>query len=353
MNLADRLSRLLGLLPLRFPRALGGLDDRLRAMWLVRGAGPCDITVVRRPIVLKSNLLVFELRRDPGNVVVKRSRIDRAAASVIREWDILRQLADDDRLEPWRALLPQTVGPRPHGPSPTLVQTMLTGVRGDELMGPTANDPCRAAAPALHLLAELREATGRHMPTTEWGGFLTETRLAILANEVRPFGPWKGAAALDALRHRMDTALEGAELTRGWTHGDYYPGNVLLSGQPFRVTGIFDWGNAQADGPCEIDACTFVLSLRSALTGRSLGELVADTLRTGRLPDPDRALLALAGVDPDRIADDPAALPLLTWLWHVAGNVGKTPRFGRSRWWTAGTVDPVVRESLRWATARF
>jgi hypothetical protein len=103
------------------------------------------------------------------------------------------------------------------------------------------------------------------------------------------------------------------------------------------------------DGPCEIDAYTFVLALRSMLTGRPHGVIVADTLRAGRLPDGDAALLALAGVDPDRDIGDPSALALLTWLWHVAGNLRKSPRFGRSHWWLTATVAPVLRESCRWA----
>ncbi|WP_162467222.1 phosphotransferase family protein [Streptomyces cavernae] len=352
MKLAAQLHPLLGLLPLRLPRALGGLDDHLRARWLVRGTGPCDIAVVRRPTQLLSSLLVFELRRDTGSVVVKHSRNERGATTVCREWEILRRLADDDRLEPWRPLLPRAIGPYPDSTSGTLVQNRLPGVDAELLLQRNRQDPHRIAAPALRMLAELRDAVGHRRPVagrvTPW----IEPHLAILSTELRRYGAGREATALEALRHRLDAALAGAVLTEGWTHGDYHPGNVLLDGEPLRVTGVFDWGNAHPDGPCEIDAYNFVLALRATLTGRSPGHQVADILRAGHLSEADRALLALAAVNPDEGVVDPVALPLLTWLWLVADNLRKSWRFMYSRWWVADTVTPVLRESLRWAGAR-
>lgn len=135
-------------------------------------------------------------------------------------------------------------------------------------------------------------------------------------------------------------------MTQAWTHGDFHPGNVLLSDERDRVTGVYDWGNARMDGPSEIDACMFILAVRAARSGRPLGRLVADAVRAGGLPAADRALLRAAGVDPDG-GGDPAVLPLLTWLWHVAGNVRKSPQFGRSRWWVTETVAPVLKEASR------
>jgi aminoglycoside phosphotransferase len=339
-----------GLLPLYFPRLLGGVDDRLRARQLVRGMGRCDITVIRRPSRIQGNLLVFALRQGSRDLVVKHPRDGRGAATVARERKALQHIGADDRLGPWRPLLPRTVdsGPQLSG---TLVQSRLPGTQAERLIRDDPQDPGRVAAPALRLLADLRHATGRRRPAAERTACWCAPQLAVLRAEIPPYGAGRGAAALQALRRRLDAALADAVLTEGWTHGDYHAGNVLLAGDPLRVSGVFDWGNARVDGPCEIDAYTFVLALRSMLTGRPHGDIVADTLRAGRLPDGDTALLALAGVDPDGDIGDPSALALLTWLWHVAGNLRKSPRFGRSHWWLTATVAPVLRESCRWARA--
>jgi hypothetical protein len=344
------MSSLSGLLPLYLPRALGGFDDRLRAHRLMRGFGPCAITVVRRPARLQAGLLVFELRRGAWSVVVKHPRNESGAAIADREREVLQRLHADGRLDPWRPLLPRVVGLP--GPSGALAQSTLPGVPLERLIRSTPDDPYPAVAPALRLLADLRAATGRRRRAAERALPWCESQLTVLSAGIPHYGAGRRAAEFEALRHRLDAALADTVLTEGWTHGDYHPGNVLLGGEPLRVTGVFDWSNGHVDGPCEIDAYTFVLALRSVFTGRSLGDLVAETLRTGGVPEADRALLALAGLDPDHGADDPVAIPLLTWLWHVAGNLRKSPRFGHSHGWLTDTVAPVLRESARWAGAR-
>jgi hypothetical protein len=350
MKTPAKMSSLSGLLPLYFPRALAGLDDRLRAHWLIPGAGPRDITVVRRPSLPKAGLLVFELRQGGESLVIKHPRDEAAAAVTAREWEVLRELAADSRLAPWRALLPRVVGSPGH--EGTFAQTALPGVPAERLILDTSGDPYAAMAPAMRLLADIRSATGRPRKAADRASAWCESQLTALSAGMPRYRSGRRAVEFEALRHRLDAALTGAVLTEGWTHGDYHPGNVLLDRVPLRVTGVFDWSSGRADGPCEIDAYSFVLALRSTLTGRPLGRLVAETLRAGRIPDADRALLALAGLDPDDGVADPVAVPLLSWLWHVVNNVCKSPRFGHSYGWLTHTVAPVLDECARWAGTR-
>ncbi|OIJ67799.1 aminoglycoside phosphotransferase family protein [Streptomyces mangrovisoli] len=350
MKTPAKLSSLSGLLPLYFPRALAGLDDRLRAHWLVRGAGPGDVTVVRRPSLPEAGLLMFELRGDAGSLVVKHPRNEAGAAVTVREREVLQELGADGRLDPWRALLPRAVGSP--GPAGTFAQSRLQGVPADTLLRHAGDDPYAVVAPAMRLLADLRAATGRPRAAADRAPAWCAAQLTDLAAGTPRYRSGRRAAEFRALGRRLEAALAGAVLTEGWTHGDYHPGNVLLDGVPLQVTGVFDWGSGRARGPCEIDAYSFVVALRSTLTGRPLGGLVAETLRVGRIPDADRPLLALAGLDPDHGVADPVAVPLLSWLWHVTNNVRKSPRFGRSHGWLAHTVAPVLHECDRWAGAR-
>ncbi|MFJ3932694.1 MULTISPECIES: phosphotransferase family protein [unclassified Streptomyces] len=339
---------LLGLLPLRSPRLLGGPTDRLAARRLTRGLGPCRVGVVPRRR-FESGLLVFTLRTPGASAVVKRARDARAAAVLVREWEVLGALLADPRLAPWRALLPRALGPRPRAPVPVLAQERLPGT---PWAGPGRGGPPPGADPVLDavldLLAAVRQATGQPVPAADRGASWTAEPLGLLASEVRWCRSGAGAEGLAALRLRLHRALRGAVLTEGWTHTDLHPGNVLLDGRR-AVTGVVDWGGALPAGPAELDACTAVLTVRSARDGRPLGRLVADALRPPGLPAADRALLVRKGAAPDGGGGDPALLPLLAWLWHVAGNVRKAPGYGRSTWWTAGTVAPVLRESARWA----
>ncbi|MGW0965936.1 phosphotransferase family protein [Streptomyces sp. NPDC002516] len=350
MKTPATMSSLTGLLPLHFPRALAGLDDRLRAHWLVRGAGPRDITVVRRPFLPQAGLLVFALRHGAESLVIKHPRDEAGAAVTAREREVLLELAEDTRLAPWRALLPRVVGAP--GPGGTLAQTALPGVPAERLIPDTSEDPYAAMAPAMRLLAELRAATGRPRDAADRAPAWCEAQLSTLFAHMPGYRSGRRAAECEALRRRLDAALTGAVLTEGWTHGDYHPGNVLLGRAPLRVTGVFDWSSGRADGPCEIDAYSFAVALRATLTGRPLGVLVAETVRAGRVPDADRALLASAGLDPEDGVVDPVAIPLLSWLWHVVNNVRKSARYGQSLGWLTHTVAPVLGECARWAGTR-
>ena len=127
-------------------------------------------------------------------------------------------------------------------------------------------------------------------------------------------------------------------MTVGWTHGDFAAGNILLAEDFTTVTGVIDWSTACSEGPVDIDTYTLVLTLQYELSGQTMGRVIADIVRSERLPPAQRRLLGGVGsADPDA-----ALLPLLTWLWHVANNASKSPRYGRSVRWVAGNIVPVL-----------
>ncbi len=145
MKTPATMSSLSGLLPLHFPRALGGLDDRLRPRRLVRGFGPCDIAVFPRRSRLQAGLLVFELHRGAQDVVVKHPRDEFAAAVTVREHDVLRRLDADRRLDPWRDVLPRVVGSA--GPSGAFAQQILTGVPAERAIRDSLPRPALGGRP--------------------------------------------------------------------------------------------------------------------------------------------------------------------------------------------------------------
>lgn len=339
-------AELRGILPLRPAGLLTRPADLLAARRLVGslrtdGSAHGSARGLQRTF---SDLLVFRLDGDTGPpVMVKHPRSPRATASLTQECAAVLLLQRDERLGAWRRLLPSVERCRLDGPQPLVVERLLPGAAGDTLLRGSPRLAHRMATTALGAISELHAATGRRQDVTPRLGDWVDTPLAVLAEGVPRCRDGRESEAAELLRDRLITTLTGRTLSVGWTHGDFHPGNVLLTPDGGEPLGVVDWAGAVPDGPCALDCHTFVLTLRHQLEGRQLGRIVADVVRRACLVPEDRRLLAEAATP----AADPAeetALTLLTWLWHVAGNVAKSTRYGRSRRWVADNVVPVLDE---------
>ncbi|MGW8353085.1 phosphotransferase [Streptomyces wedmorensis] len=339
-----------GLLPLDPNPLLTRPSDLVRAhrlAGLLRG-GNVRYRDVHRLERTVSDLLVFRLEDHAAEpLVIKHPRSARAVASLTHGCAALRELADDERVGEWRRLLPSAEELRYDGRLLLVAERCLPGVEGDALLRRAPGRTWSLAVAALAAVAALHRATGRPERadgrTADW----VDTRLAVLAEQVPWCGGARGAAAVRALRERLNGGLAGRTLTSARTHGDYHPGNILVDEESGTPSGVIDWADSCPDGPCAVDSYLFVLALRQQRERRELGQIVADTVRRGGMLPEDRALLAHADVPPPRQEPDEALLPLLTWLWHVSGNTAKSARYGRSRRWVAGNVVPVLTEVER------
>ncbi|MEU9169729.1 phosphotransferase [Streptomyces sp. NPDC048420] len=296
-----------------------------------------------------SDLLVFRLDGDSlPPVVVKHPRSPRAIASLAQECEAVRRLERDERLGAWRHLLPVVEECRLHAPLPCVVERCLPGLEGDMLLRVRPQLANRMAVSALGVIRELHRATGTTVDVTAYLGGWIDPRLAALAEEVRWCRHGRGAEALCVLRDRLVRALTGRRLTIAWTHGDFHPGNVLLGRRHGAPLGVIDWAGAVPEGPSVVDCYTFVLTMRHQRDALKLGRIVADVVRRASLLPEDRWLLgevgaqAADGEGPPVDGERETALTLLTWLWHVAGNVTKSSRYGRSHRWIADNVIPVL-----------
>ncbi|WP_327319392.1 phosphotransferase family protein [Streptomyces sp. NBC_01235] len=298
----------------------------------------------RGPRRTLSDLLVFRLDGDATPpVLVKHPRSARATASLAEECNAVRRLAHDESLGAWRLLLPVVEQCRLEGPLPLVVESCLPGIEGDVLLQRSPQLARPVTESALGAIRELHRATGRREEVTARLGDWVDPRLSVLAEEVRWCRRGEGAEAMTLLRDRLVRALAGRSLLVAWTHGDFHPGNVLLTRRHGDLCGVIDWAGALPDGPAMLDCHTFVLTMRHQLEGRQFGHVVADVVRRASLLPEDRRLLAEAGV----LASDSegeTAFTLLTWLWHVAGNVAKSARYGRSHRWVADNVVSVLNE---------
>ncbi|MFD7731574.1 phosphotransferase [Kitasatospora phosalacinea] len=336
-------------------RAADGLRLRLAAQELGRG---------RWEAVAQGFSDVLVARRRPADggppVLVKCPRTGEAVRALVRERDAVTVLASQLDSSDLRELLPQTVDSRLGARPPVLVQEVLPGVPGDVLLSRRPELAAAVAASAFRALDGLRGATGGSSRDGRLVDGWLGHRLAVLSDRVRWCRSAEGTAGLLALRAFLRRELTGRPVEVAWTHGDFVPGNLLFrspgrTGPPpgaelpdgelpgggpsdagpsdagLPVTGLVDWADAMADGPAVVDRATFTLALGWLLDGRSWGEQVVATLRTGALHRPETGELPPYGV-------------LLAWLWHVSGNLEKSRRFARNRRWLREVLVPVLRE---------
>lgn len=307
-----------------------------------------------------SDLLVFRLEGAAvPPVVVKHARSSRAVASLVQECDVVRRLERDERLASWRHLLPVVQQCRLHAPLPCVVERCLPGFEGEALLRRSPRPAHGMAASALGVIDELHRATGETEDATAHLDDWIDPRLAVLAEEIIWCRQGRGAETMKVLRDRLMGVLTGRRLLVAWTHGDFHPGNVLLERRHGVPLGVVDWAGAVPCGPSAVDRYTFVLTMRHQRQGLPLGRVVADVVRRASLLPEDRWLLGEAepsAVDGERLAVDSGletALTLLAWLWHVAGNVTKSSRYGRSHRWMVGNVVPVLDAVAAQASPRF
>lgn len=246
MTVADRSRR-----PIAGPR-LGPPTD-LRAFVEESGLQSVVIGVSKDPNAKLTILLIPPDGAQPM-LVVKAPTTDAAARAVEAEIEVLHGLR---RLHPWRVMptLPRVVKVVEYAGRPAMVTTAVPGIpiAASYLRWRHIASPDRVAADfaaAAAWLAELQSATaGEAAPLDLDGGVRDRLRERFAGDErLEP-----DLERLADIHGRLSANLG----RRSAVHGDFWPGNVLLSGG--RVTGVVDWESGSPEGEPVRDLVRFAL----------------------------------------------------------------------------------------------
>ena len=245
---------------------------------------------------------------------------------------------------PLAPLLPRVIGRGRLDGELVLLETRLPGR--------AAADPPGAdlTAAAVRALSVLHDQTTRRRTVDEellvaWVDDPIEVLEAVPA--LRRHQP-----ALRRLRAELRAALTGADVVVTATHGDFWPGNVLVE-QPSpiadtrdttvdgrspapTITGIVDWENARRTGLPDTDLLHWWLSGQPGEIGTTVCAVLdrANPAAARRQPSPPPA------TPNDRLGLE--TLVLLTWLGHVADGLRRATRHPLGPVWLARNVKPVL-----------
>jgi hypothetical protein len=231
---------------------------------------------------------------------------------------------------------------RPPGPvrdcSPRLLARGVTGLAGwsleQGLPGRRAARPLssRLLKECLDFLVDLY----RSGPDAG-GGFRSAADQARIVARVCP--P-EQADQLAWLADAVDAGL--ATTPRGWAHGDFWPGNLLVDAG--RFVGVIDWCTAGPGRPAGLDLLNFHLSLHRRRGGERWGPaVVGELLPWARAGGDDlfRAYCQKLGIELD--ARRLGLLVAAYWLDRISNSVEHYPNRKRRPRWFRNNVEFVLR----------
>lgn len=286
-------------------------------------------------------ILVGPPRREP-RAVIKLAETAAAASALVREADLLEELAADPRLTVWRRLLPEVLAAGEIDGEPYLVERVAPGIDASRVIG-------RGSTPhgLLKLLADpikaLHRLTGAEIEISRADLLLwVDVPIATVMFRSVRLGQTGLAQvkALETLREELHDALLGRKATVGWVHGDYTPGNVVVASPSGPVTGIIDWELASARSLTALDLVQLVVSARMVAQRRELGEIVMNVIANGWSA---QELEVLAGVESTANGGPgPRELVLLAWLRHTAAMLSSSDAYAGNRLWTASNLETTL-----------
>ena len=287
-------------------------------------------------VAVLTNGSVFRLGRSPSG-----------RQAVEREYAALTQLHHDARLAAWLHYLPEVRSFGSLGRWIYLEQSSVGEANATQLLTSGAAWPSVVQAGA-EAIAPLHCQTGDTVTVdartlSTWVG----DRAARVASVLPGARRRQGVVAAAAL---AEDCLTGCRIEVGWTHGDYWIGNLVLD-QRRQIAGIIDWEGAAANEPIACDLLYLILYswciqhradvggvIRAGLAEPTRWDPVIQAMVESLLPD-------LGDVNLRR------GLLAACWLRVLSTNLTQSQTYARHPVWIRRNIDVVIRgvDSLAWA----
>jgi aminoglycoside phosphotransferase (APT) family kinase protein/O-antigen/teichoic acid export membrane protein len=330
----------------RLAGARGVLPDIMPAIMPLPDVPPAVTWIIHRVLPSASDMTVLTLGPDGYAPValLKLPRTIAAVRSLEQQERVLARLHTVDRLSEWRRLLPRVLARGELRGQAYMVEQMLPGQDARSLLSRPATR-MRVEAAAATAIGELHRCTA--VRAVVEGALLNDlideplrimrSAVAMLPRAVRY------DEAIERLAAELRGAFVGRTLSLSTVHGDFFPGNILVTPDGAMVTGIIDWDHATADGLPVLDLLLLLLSTRMLVQHRDLGDVVWSSLDGADWTQHERELLDSVWATLPGDAIELRAMILLCWVKHVAANLTKSTWYAGHRLWVANTIERVLQ----------
>jgi aminoglycoside phosphotransferase (APT) family kinase protein len=229
------------------------------------------------------------------------------------------------------------------------LETALPGVGAADLVRRQA-EPVSMMQDAAHLIAQLHLGTlRRRMVDQALFARLAGDDLALLRQLVVG---WPETALLrqklSQLEWLLYSQIAGRELPFSWTHGDFWPGNLLIQPADGMIGGVVDWDRASVDQIPLHDLLHLLAYTRKLQRRSELGQEIVSYLLPAEFGKYERSLVkeAIDQLELPTSIDFFRAITLLYWLRFAATNLSRYPAFQRDSRWLKNNVFLVLKRGI-------
>jgi len=304
-------------------------------------------TVLTRSDVLVA--LIGVPTQDEPRLVLKLPLTPDAERSTIDHRQVVVTLHEQPELLAFCAFVPRAVTWGDQQGRPYYLETALPGVSAADLVGRQA-EPVAMMQDAARLIGQLHLATLRRRMVDEvLFARLAGDHLALLRQLA---AGWPEAALLGRKLEQLEALLRsqiaGYELPFSWTHGDFWPGNLLIQPSVGAIGGIVDWDRASADQIPLYDLLHLLAYTRKLQRRSELGDEIVSYLLPAAFDKYARSLVkeAIEHLDLPTSGEFFRAITLLYWLRFAATNLSRYPAFQRDSRWLKNNVFLVLKRGI-------
>ncbi len=302
--------------------------------WIIQRAEWTDTDVV---------VIALGPLNGPVTAILKLPQTPDGVRSQQRQAAVLTALLGDLGSCAWRDILPNPLVQGEMAGQAYVVEQALPGRQAQGLL----SDPvprARLQTTAAASIGELHRRTARSVVV---GGELLDRWVDRPVDLVRRSLPTlfqlaRYDQALERLVAEIHESLAGRTLPISWIHGDFWPGNMLVTPDGAMLTGLVDWDLAARDELPLHDLLHLVLYTRKLVQRCELGDIVRALLNGEDWSPHERGLLESAGLSLMDEAAGERAMVLLYWLRHIASNFVQSPDCGRNWFWVKKNIEGVL-----------
>jgi aminoglycoside phosphotransferase (APT) family kinase protein len=287
--------------------------------------------------------------QDQARMVLKLPLTLDAERSTTNHRKVVVTLHELPELQAFCAFVPRAVAWGDLQSRPYYLETALPGINAADLVRRQA-EPASMMQDAARLIGQLHYGTlQRRMVDEALFSRLAGDDLALLRRLVPG---WPEAALLRQKLEQLDELLHsqiaGHELPFSWTHGDFWPGNLLIQPTLGVIAGVVDWDRASADQMPLHDLLHLLAYTRKLQRRSELGEEIVSYLLPAAFDKYARSLVkeAIEQLELPTSVEFFRAITLLYWLRFAATNLSRYPAFQRDSRWLKNNVFLVLKRGI-------